>query len=410
MSKKNILEDADYQALQAKLNSPNYFLCSGIMRHEIRHSNFIAWLLNPEGTHSQKSLFLYAFLDSINKKIIDPTKKIETPKTYVNFELVRESKYNIDIFIKYENTVLVIENKVQATDSHEQLLRYRTQVNASHKNHKISFIYWTLTGENPKDVREKDLWHLYSYEHFIDVLESSLPQVDSLKVKLYIEDYIDALEIEHLKGSKYAKKARNLVEKYKTELPKVFNHVATEDSSNKSTIEFLISNSGFVRGDGFFSDDKPYLELFKQNCAQHNCVVRKGNSTYFSLAPLGGDEVWKYFGIAFRFYEEKNYFLCFFGVEPETTDNKKNRDLLLENRVAFYGLENKTNNVTPITNPRAKYHIGIVQKRIEFNPLALTPEDISQKIKNIFEYEVIPFTNMLSQALSNIRKSEKSQN
>jgi hypothetical protein len=404
MSKKNILEDADYQALQAKLNSPNYFLCSGIMRHEIRHSNFIAWLLNLGDTHSQGNLFLNAFLESINEKIKNPTAKIDIPNTSVGFEIFRESKHNIDIFIKYEKTILVIENKIQATDSPEQLFRYRTHVNDLYKNHKISFIYWTLTGEDPTDLKEKDLWHLYSYEDFVRVLEATLTKVQDTKVAMYIEDYIEALEITHLKNGKYAKNAKRLFERYKNDLSKIFNNDTKYRAQDKLTLDLIKNNSPFVRGDGFFAHDQPYLEEFEKNCGLYNYSVREGNSTFFSLSPREGDKIWSYFGIRFRFYEKTNSFSCIFGVDPETTDNKTSRDLILAHRDKFYGLENKADNITGVNKPGAKDHIGLVKRKIEFNPLTVAPEDLGQKIHDIFKNEIVPFTEKISKVVSSIGK------
>ena len=63
MPTENVFSDADYQTLKSTLTRPNIFLCSGSGQYEVRHSNFIAWLLNPNETHLRIPIIVTADSD-----------------------------------------------------------------------------------------------------------------------------------------------------------------------------------------------------------------------------------------------------------------------------------------------------------------------------------------------------------
>jgi hypothetical protein len=96
----------------------NIFEILGFTDDEVKHSKFLAWLLDPEETHAQGNLFFKHFLKSAEL----PIKYADLPykvKTEVNHE---ESR--IDIEIKSEKNFLIhIENKVSASEGDEQLQR-----------------------------------------------------------------------------------------------------------------------------------------------------------------------------------------------------------------------------------------------------------------------------------------------
>lgn len=46
-----VIRNHDFETLELALSEPNIFRSLSIARMEIRHSNFIAYLLDPRGTH-----------------------------------------------------------------------------------------------------------------------------------------------------------------------------------------------------------------------------------------------------------------------------------------------------------------------------------------------------------------------
>jgi hypothetical protein len=106
----------------------NIFKILKLSTNEVRHSAFIAELLNTKGSHGQKDKYLEIFLEQI--KIEDfpfDTKSAEVkPEFHIGF--INEDKTQggrIDILIEDKNRKrIIIENKIYAGDQKNQLLRY----------------------------------------------------------------------------------------------------------------------------------------------------------------------------------------------------------------------------------------------------------------------------------------------
>lgn len=118
------------------------------------HSRFLAFLLNPNGTHGCGSRLLEVFLSVM---------KIE------NFEFetatVLAEYKSIDILIKNTNgQAIIIENKIYAQDAYEQLYRYQ-QLIKKEGYREISNLYLTLDGSEPAEHSKRDTQiTLISYE------------------------------------------------------------------------------------------------------------------------------------------------------------------------------------------------------------------------------------------------------
>jgi hypothetical protein len=57
-----VVENDDLDALEERIGRFNIFDALRITRAEIRHSNFLAWLLDPAESHGHGTLFLRAIL------------------------------------------------------------------------------------------------------------------------------------------------------------------------------------------------------------------------------------------------------------------------------------------------------------------------------------------------------------
>ena len=125
----------------------NIFNILGLSTREVRlHSSLLAELLNPDGSHGMKDVFLKLFVDKLylvekkeeeNKKnkldgIVKTVEPFKTESATVKVEkwisIVNEGKIEngyIDIYIKNSaNQSIIIENKIYAGDQKEQLRRY----------------------------------------------------------------------------------------------------------------------------------------------------------------------------------------------------------------------------------------------------------------------------------------------
>ena len=126
------------------------------------HSAIIAELLNPQGSHSQGTLFLKLFLEKLLEGEIpklkcgkdglsdEYLKKFEVG-VEVSFEKKDEKgemkRSQIDILIESDDVCIVIENKIYAEDQKRQLGRYYEYALDTGK--KRGIIYLTLLGDEP---------------------------------------------------------------------------------------------------------------------------------------------------------------------------------------------------------------------------------------------------------------------
>ncbi|KAF2394298.1 PD-(D/E)XK nuclease family protein [Pseudomonas frederiksbergensis] len=132
------------------------------------HSRFLAYLLNPKGSHGCGIRLLNAFLEVMEVEGFDLTSAT-----------VQAEYKSIDIFVQNsQGQAIVIENKIYARDAYEQLHRYNQLVKREGYQ-KTWNLYLTLDGSEPAGHSKKDLdVSVISYEtDIIRWLERCIPLV-----------------------------------------------------------------------------------------------------------------------------------------------------------------------------------------------------------------------------------------
>ena len=170
---KNFLLDT---ALIEKLensfsNKPNIFAILKVESREIRHSNLLAWLLNPKENHNLGKTFLSKFIETFVKMHIKENDAIKLLLlNYDNFVVKREWK-NMDLLLlnEEEKVAFVIENKISTKEHDNQLERYYDTSKEEFNDYDIYYIYLTLDGSESEHM--KDIWHAMSYEDILYILE-----------------------------------------------------------------------------------------------------------------------------------------------------------------------------------------------------------------------------------------------
>lgn len=154
----------------------NVFEILNIHRREVTtHTPMLAELLDPKGRHGQGALFLNIFLahlDKTNRGVALNTKGTNVTlhqELYIGGK-TETSGGRIDIVINDSNDFTVlIENKIDACDQENQLLRYHNYCKTA------PILYITLDGKkpNPDQVSEDDLkeWPVHSLSYRVDIKE-----------------------------------------------------------------------------------------------------------------------------------------------------------------------------------------------------------------------------------------------
>jgi len=199
-----LILDRDFRQLCSKSNEFNLFRIIKSEKNELKHSNVLAWLFNPNENHGLGSKFLEEFVFSTIPKY--HIENVNFQSLYLldfqNVEVRREWK-KIDILIiikssdKGKSLVIPIENKIRARESKTQLGQYYSDCTQVFNEYEYSIvpIFLTPEGENPSD-ENLDTWNVCSYEDLLQVLEHTFEDNQSIlnqQVRFFISNYLTLL-------------------------------------------------------------------------------------------------------------------------------------------------------------------------------------------------------------------------
>lgn len=207
-SKSDDSEMNDYQALNRFLldidcldelsqwtSKLNLFDVLKITRTEIRHSNVLAWLLNPNENHGLADSVLRGFIKYYVTAFLDDNELDALLMDYHSFIVQREWN-NIDILLvsPTEKCVLCIENKLGSHEHDDQLNRYKGIVEENYRGYRNLYIYLSPEREQSSDP---DNWCAMGYEDVINVIETARVRTKLLpEVALLIDNYLDTIRRE----------------------------------------------------------------------------------------------------------------------------------------------------------------------------------------------------------------------
>lgn len=203
----------------------NMFDVLKISRTEIRHSNMLGWLLNPNENHGMGDIFLKGILQRLVENDSDGRYDVFNVllMDLYTFSVMREWK-NIDILLTSteEKTVIAIENKVGSHEHSNQLNRYRNVLEKEYPDYNRMLVFLTPDGEEPSDVEN---WDVLTYSDVIDVLESATLQLKILSdVDLMIKNYIDVVRRDIVEDQQLIDICNKIYNKHKKALDLIFEN------------------------------------------------------------------------------------------------------------------------------------------------------------------------------------------
>lgn len=223
---KKFLLDIDCLSM-LETNSFSIFDVLKISRAEIRHSNILAWILNPNENHGYSHNFLarlnlYLARDGfVSEKDVF---KLLTMK-YSDIVVLREWQ-NIDILIESKEAkyVLCIENKVDSQDHSGQLDRYYKIVEDRYQDYTKIFLYLTPDGIAPLEDSHS-VWGCIKYETIVSIIEMTLDKIplDSDATK-FIRSYLEMLRRETMDNHEIVKLCQEIYKEHKVALDLIFEN------------------------------------------------------------------------------------------------------------------------------------------------------------------------------------------
>ena len=151
---------------------------------EIFHSDMLAWLLNPSGSHGLGDRFLQGFLRLLHGR--PPILAADRPATRVAREesLIYEGEsVRLDILIQnsWANYVCAIENKVWAPEGDNQLAKYRKVLGRDYPDYRVDLVFLTREGLSPEDDQEHPHWITMSYSKVLQLVEGILDSESNIE-------------------------------------------------------------------------------------------------------------------------------------------------------------------------------------------------------------------------------------
>lgn len=284
-----LLEDSlEFEILNNRYDRFNPFKVLRIDKFEIRHSNFLSWLLDPRENHKLGSFFVKKLLAKVilkeeNEEIlkaynIDLLKIKEG--SFEDLEVFREvsthSNRKIDLLCVSENMklVLLIENKYKSGESLGQLDDYLEFIKKKYSDFTIIPIFLSLHGIEPTN----NSYLIGDYSDILNILKDFIKVNEDFinrEIINFINYYVDILENELIKDEEEIKMAFEI---YKL---------------NKEAIDLLVLSGKGRKGIGekFINKDlrNYYESLREENKETYYRIYLKYKDTIDFISNIGNN-------------------------------------------------------------------------------------------------------------------------
>lgn len=251
-----VVDNADLEALEGLLGKFNIFEAIGAVRQELRHSDFLAYLLDPQQNHGLED----AFIKKLLQRALSLASDSPVPITAIDLdtwdleemEVLREWR-NIDILVTdaQHQLVVAIEKKVDAREHSDQLQHYRQTLAQHFPGWKLLGLYLTPDRAVPSD----DLFIPIDYglvASLIDKLAEARASTLGQDARTLMIHYTETLRRHIVGESDVAKLCQRIYRKHKQAIELIIEHRPDLQATIREYLESLIK-----RNEAFALDESP---------------------------------------------------------------------------------------------------------------------------------------------------------
>lgn len=228
-----VVENDELLALEERIGRFNIFDALGVARAEIRHSNFLAWLLDPQGSHRLGSRPLAAILERLGTRastsVLEQIARIDK-RVLQEASICREDDW-IDLSIEFKSppTLLVIENKIEAGEHGDQLKRYEQSVSTRFPSHARHFFFLT------PDARQasRSTWASIGYLDIHDAIRGLMAASDVViapEVRIVLGHYLELLRSICMQDEEVVKLCEGIIRKHRRAVQLLAAHIEAPQS------------------------------------------------------------------------------------------------------------------------------------------------------------------------------------
>jgi hypothetical protein len=240
-----VVDNDDLERLEALLAQFNIFEALGAVRHELRHSDLLRFLVDPRGAHGLGDLFL--------RRLLQRTLAVAGPEssaglspvemdvhTFDEAEVFRE-RANIDLLVlDHEGKLAVIvENKIDTGEHSNQLRIYWEAVSQEFPSYRLLGIYLTPDGDLPSD----DRYVAVDYSVIATLVERLVETRASTlgpDVRVLLAHYAQMLRRHIVSDSEIAELCRRIYRKHRAALDLIYEHRPDMQQAIREALEGLV--------------------------------------------------------------------------------------------------------------------------------------------------------------------------
>lgn len=202
----------------------NLFEALGVARQEIRHSRFLAYLMDPREPHGLGDRFLRGMLLAAAEAHPQPpvNRLALSIRDLSDASVVTErDHFDVSIEIPSLGLLFVVENKVGASESESQLRTYRERAQERHAEYQFMGCFLTPEGYSGEDAH----WGSLSYAAVANEIRAVLNQATlSPEVSMALQHYVVLIERKIVTSHALVEACRELYSAHKVALELVMEH------------------------------------------------------------------------------------------------------------------------------------------------------------------------------------------
>lgn len=237
----------------------NLFDILKISRVEIRHSNMLSWLLNPNENHGLGDSILRGFIQYVVTSFSDDGDIFKTLLMDCHDFSIQREWHSIDVLAVSANEkfALCIENKIDSGEHDDQLNRYRRIVEETYPGYRKMYIYLSPEGDESSDP---DNWCSMGYTDVLEIVENTRRRTNLLPdAALLVDNYIDTIRRDIVGDEKLARICAEIYAKHQKALDLIFENRPDRSSqladiihnwaawmTDKGELEYVADKSGKV--------------------------------------------------------------------------------------------------------------------------------------------------------------------
>jgi hypothetical protein len=247
-----VLDNPELERLEAIVDTFNPFVAMRWTRQEVKHSTFLAWLLNPQETHGLGPYCLRAFL----KKVARYSSPSATTPSVIDIDswnldgaVVTAEWRGIDIFVQDDANrfVAVFENKIDSAEHSDQLVRYRADVEGHFPQHRKLFSYLTIEGDPPTDEGYIPIGYVEIAQFIQDTLTRRGEQIGP-EVRSFLEQYAEMVRRDIVEDSEIQQLCEAICAKHQKALDLIFQHVPDRTAALSDVLQGVVgAKSGLIK-------------------------------------------------------------------------------------------------------------------------------------------------------------------